>query len=116
MARSLSLRARLTKAQGIDFALRHSVHTNSNTAATLMTNALLGMAEYNWAYLGNNLAVFAIFGLVGIVMAILGYKLFDKFTPGDLHDEIVNKKNLAAAVLAGSVIISVAIVLAAAMG
>jgi uncharacterized membrane protein YjfL (UPF0719 family) len=64
----------------------------------------------------TGLILFAIFGLAGILMAILGYKLFDKFTPGDLHSEIFEKKNVAAAILAGSVIIGVSLILAAAMG
>jgi uncharacterized membrane protein YjfL (UPF0719 family) len=48
-------------------------------------------------------------------MAIIGYKLFDKMTPGNLHAEIFENKNVAAAILAGSVIIGVALILAAAM-
>jgi uncharacterized membrane protein YjfL (UPF0719 family) len=60
--------------------------------------------------------LFFIFGVAGILMAILGYKLFDKLTPGDLHAEIFEKKNVAAAILAGSVILGVSLILAAAMG
>jgi uncharacterized membrane protein YjfL (UPF0719 family) len=37
-------------------------------------------------------------------------------TPGDLHAEIFQHKNVAAAILAGSVIIGVSLILAAAMG
>jgi uncharacterized membrane protein YjfL (UPF0719 family) len=64
----------------------------------------------------NGLLLFVIFGLAGIIMAVIGYKLFDKFTPGDLHKEIFDNKNVAAAILAGSVIIGVSLILAAAMG
>jgi len=64
----------------------------------------------------NGLILFVIFGLAGIIMAVIGYKLFDKFTPGDLHKEIFDNKNVAAAILAGSVIIGVSLILAAAMG
>jgi hypothetical protein len=46
----------------------------------------------------------------------LSGKLFDKMTPGDLHAEIFERKNVAAAILAGSVIIGVSLILAAAMG
>ena len=48
-------------------------------------------------------------------MAIAGYKLFDKCTPGDLHREIVENKNVAAALVAGAVILGVCIIIAAAM-
>lgn len=71
------------------------------------------LAEYS---ITHGLMLFAVFGLAGILMAIIGYKLFDKMTPGNLHKEIFENKNIAAAVLAGSVIIGVSLILAAAMG
>jgi uncharacterized membrane protein YjfL (UPF0719 family) len=71
------------------------------------------LAEYS---ISHGLMLFAVFGLAGILMAIIGYKLFDKMTPGNLHKEIFENKNIAAAVLAGSVIIGVSLILAAAMG
>jgi putative membrane protein len=70
------------------------------------------LAQYS---IGHGLTMFLVFGLAGIGMAILGYKLFDKMTPGDLHREIIEHKNVAAAILAGSVIIGVSLILAAAM-
>lgn len=57
----------------------------------------------------------AIFSLAGITLAILGYKLFDLCTPGDLHREIVEQRNLAAAVIGAAVIIGVCMVVAAAI-
>jgi putative membrane protein len=74
---------------------------------------LLASAEYSVLH---GIYLFAIFGVAGIAMAILGYKLFDKFTPGNMHAEIFEHKNVAAAILAGSVIIGVSLILAAAMG
>ena len=61
------------------------------------------------AAIGNVL----IFAGIGIAAAIIGYKLFDKCTPGDLHREIVEHKNTAAAIIAGAVIIGVSIIIAA---
>lgn len=58
----------------------------------------------------------ALFAIFGFVLAILGYKLFDYFTPGDLHKEILENKNVAAAVIGAAVIIGICIVVAAAMG
>ncbi|MFO1483571.1 MAG: DUF350 domain-containing protein [Verrucomicrobiaceae bacterium] len=77
---------------------------------SLLTHPIL--AEYS---ITHGLMLFVVFGLAGIVMAIVGYKLFDKMTPGDLHAEIFQNKNVAAAILAGSVIIGVSLILAAAM-
>lgn len=65
--------------------------------------------------LGQAVAYMMLFGAVGILMAIVGYKLFDKCTPGDLHKEIVENKNTAAAIIGGAVIIGVCIIIAAAM-
>ena len=56
-----------------------------------------------------------LFAAIGISLAILGYKLFDKCTPGELHREIVENKNVAAAIIGGSVILGVCIIIAAAM-
>jgi len=56
-----------------------------------------------------------LFAAIGIAAAIIGYKAFDKCTPGDLHKEILEHKNIAAAILAGAVIIGVSIIIAAAM-
>jgi hypothetical protein len=65
--------------------------------------------------LGQALGYMVLFSAVGIIAAIAGYKLFDKCTPGDLHNEIVQNKNAAAAIVAGSVILGVCIIIAAAM-
>jgi uncharacterized membrane protein YjfL (UPF0719 family) len=56
-----------------------------------------------------------LFTLIGIVLAIVGYRPFDKCTPGDLHREIVEQKNVAAAIVAGAVILGVCVIVAAAM-
>ena len=58
----------------------------------------------------------AIFGVTGIILAIVGFKLFDLMTPGNLQKEIFENKNLAAAILAGAFIIGICIVVAAAVG
>ncbi len=60
------------------------------------------------------LSVFA-FGAIGIMMAVVGFKLFDWITPGDLGAEITSKSNTAAAILAGAVVIGISIIIAAAI-
>lgn len=57
-----------------------------------------------------------LFGAVGIVMAVVGFKLFDWITPGHLGSEITSKSNIAAAILAGAVVIGISIIMAAAIG
>jgi uncharacterized membrane protein YjfL (UPF0719 family) len=56
-----------------------------------------------------------LFVAIGIAAAIIGYKLFDKCTPGDLSREILENKNVAAAIIAAAVIIGVCVVIVAAM-
>jgi putative membrane protein len=56
-----------------------------------------------------------VFAATGIAAAIAGYKLFDKCTPGDLNKEILQNKNIAAAIVAAAVILGVCIIIAVAM-
>jgi uncharacterized membrane protein YjfL (UPF0719 family) len=65
--------------------------------------------------LGQAVSYMMLFAAVGTLMAILGYKLFDKCTPGDLNKEIIENKNVAAALIGGAVILGVCIIIAAAM-
>jgi putative membrane protein len=64
---------------------------------------------------GQALVYMLIFAAVGIAAAIIGYKIFDKFTPGELHKEIVEKQNVAAAIIGAAVVIGICIIVAAAM-
>ncbi len=65
--------------------------------------------------LGQAVAYMLLFAIIGIIVAIIGYKLFDKCTPGDLNKEILENRNVAAAIVAGSVILGVCLIIAAAM-
>ena len=79
--------------------------------------ALDGGSPTTWhaQTLGQALIYMLIFAAVGIAAAVIGYKVFDKCTPGDLNKEILENKNVAAAVIAGAVILGVCIIIAAAM-
>lgn len=57
----------------------------------------------------------ALFGLLGLIMMIVGFKIFDKvITHIDLEGEI-KKGNMAAAVLSAGVLIGLALIIAASM-
>ena len=56
-----------------------------------------------------------LFAFIGVAAAIAGYKIFDKCTPGELTREILEHRNVAAAIIAGAVILGVCIIVAAAM-
>jgi uncharacterized membrane protein YjfL (UPF0719 family) len=55
------------------------------------------------------------FGVVGISLAVVGFKALDKLTPGHLAEEILHKQNIAAAILAGAFILGFSIIVAAAI-
>jgi len=65
--------------------------------------------------LGQAIAYQALFAAIGVVLAILGYKVFDRCTPGHLHREVIEHRNVAAAIIGASVILGVCIIIAAAM-
>ena len=65
--------------------------------------------------LGQAMGYMGLFAAVGIILAIAGYRVFDKCTPGDLHKEITENRNVAAAIIGGAVILGVCIIIAAAM-
>ncbi len=56
-----------------------------------------------------------IFAAIGIAAAIIGFKIFDWCTPGDLQKEIIENKNVAAAIVAAAAILGVCIIIAASM-
>ena len=57
-----------------------------------------------------------IFGLVGMFLMLLGFKMFDWITPRiELERELAEKGNIAVAIVCAAVIIAMAIVIAAAI-
>ena len=49
-------------------------------------------------------------------LAMLGFKLFDLLTPGKLEEEIVQKQNIAAAILGGAIVVGICIIVARTVG
>jgi putative membrane protein len=56
-----------------------------------------------------------LFAAIGIFAAIAGFKIFDKCTPGHLEKEILEHRNVAAAIVAAAIILGVCIIIAASM-
>jgi putative membrane protein len=82
---------------------------------TQLTPLLAQAGEWHAKNLGEALLYCALFGVLGIVLVFVGFKIFDKaIAKIDLEAEIC-KGNVAAAVLSGAVIIAIAIIIAAAM-
>ena len=52
------------------------------------------------------------FGLLAIVLVVVGYKVFDKLTPKLDFDDLLNKGNLAMAIVIGAFILGLCYVVA----
>jgi uncharacterized membrane protein YjfL (UPF0719 family) len=59
-----------------------------------------------------NALIYAIFG---VIILVLSFFVLDKVTPYDLWKEVVEKQNLAIAVLAGMMALGIAIIIASAV-
>jgi putative membrane protein len=53
-----------------------------------------------------------LYGAIGITLAIVGFKLFDRAIHADIEKEIFENKNMAAAILAGAVVLGVSLIVA----
>lgn len=53
-----------------------------------------------------------VYSIIGIVMAVIGFKVVDWLTPGDLAEDVAHKENRALAILAGAMILGVCIIIA----
>lgn len=54
-----------------------------------------------------------VFSLLGIVLAIVGFKLFDAVIPFSLEKEICEKNNLSVAILSAAMVLGVCLIIAA---
>ena len=63
----------------------------------------------------SNVVGAVIFALLGILLFILGFIVFDRMTPGSLWKELLEDQNTALGVLMGCVAIAIAIIIAAAV-
>lgn len=81
--------------------------------ALLSTPAMA--VDVSAAGLGAGIVATIIYSLIGILMATIGFKVVDWLTPGNLADEVAHKGNRALAILAGSMILGVCIIIASAV-
>ena len=57
-----------------------------------------------------------VFSIVGLIILMVGYKVFDMATPYDLNRQIAEDNNVAAGIAVAGVLVSLGIIVAAAMG
>ncbi|MCW3796876.1 DUF350 domain-containing protein [Sphingomonas sp. BN140010] len=55
------------------------------------------------------------YAAIGILTFVLSFVLVDRLTPGELWREIIERQNMAVAILAGAVAIGISTIIAAAV-
>ena len=63
----------------------------------------------------RNAVAAVLFAIIGVVLFIVAFMVFDKLTPGSLWKELIEDQNTAIGVLMGAVAIALAIIIAAAV-
>ena len=84
-------------------------------AQSVMAAQSEGATTWHAQTLWQAVAYMLVFAAIGIAVAIFGFKVFDWCTPGNLSKEILEHRNVAAAIVAAAVILGVCIIIGAAM-
>ena len=78
----------------------------------LATVSAPAFAQTGLADFASELLSTIVYSAVGIVMGVVGFKVVDWLTPGSLAEEVAHKENRALAILAGSMMLGVCIIIA----
>ena len=70
----------------------------------------------DWHALINLVVQCLVFSSIGILMFFVAYFLIEKLTPFSIHKEIEEDQNTALGLVIGSMILGIAIIIAAAIG
>ena len=71
---------------------------------------------FPWKDIAIDIVMVAIFSIVGLIILMIGYKVFDLATPYDLNRQIAEENNVAAGIAVAGVILALGIIIHAAMG
>lgn len=86
------------------------------TALVLMTPTVaLAQSEPRMG-IGTGLFLSIVYGLVGIALLMIGYKIFEWITPFSVNDALSKDQNRAVGIVVGAIFIGVALIVAAALG
>ncbi len=73
-------------------------------------------ALFEWKGIARDIILVTVFSIVGLIILMVGYKVFDMATPYDLNRQIAEENNTAAGIAVAGVLVSLGIIVAAAMG
>ena len=65
----------------------------------------------NW----NPVLLSALYSVLGLAILCVGFYVVDKITPGDIWEEIIQKQNVAVAVVAAGFAVALGIIIASAI-
>lgn len=71
---------------------------------------------FSWKGITRDIILVVVFSIVGLIILMIGYKVFDLATPYDLNRQIAEENNTAAGIAVAGVLVSLGIIVAAAMG
>lgn len=71
--------------------------------------------EWSWNAFGMALLAAAAFGLLGIALLMLGFKVFERITPKLDVEQKLQEGSIAVGIVTGALLIAIAIVVAAAI-
>jgi putative membrane protein len=72
--------------------------------------------KWDFDVMGVSLVAAAAFGLLGLALLLLGFKLFEWITPKLNVEEELSKGNVAVAIVVGAAIIGVSLIIVRAIG
>jgi putative membrane protein len=76
----------------------------------------MNLPEEFWSNLWGGVIGTIVFGMIGIVLTLFGLKIFDWITPRlDIQKELVEKSNIAVAIVSGALILGICHIVAVAI-
>jgi putative membrane protein len=72
-------------------------------------------ATFDWPKIGHDLLLTVIFSLVGLVVALFGYFVYQWIVPFDLRKELEIDQNTSLGIVCGAIILGLCIIVAAAI-
>ena len=100
----------------VTVALTAFVLFSHNAVAQSDAAAVEDAPMIDFKVLGGFIIEGIVFSIVGLIILMVGYKVFDMATPYDLNRQIAEENNTAAGIAVAGVLISLGIIVAAAMG
>ncbi len=95
-------------------SLRRALIPGAVAALAFVPRTVLAAGEADpWSHLIQGVIGTVIFGLLGIVLAVLGQKVFEWTTPYSVRKELEEDQNTAVAIVMASMTLGISIIIAA---